>query len=225
VSKRALRNCEKRQAPIIGITGNIGSGKSTVATLLADRGVHLIDADRVVHALYAERSGPLARAVVDAFGKSVLAPDGSIDRAALGSVVFGCSAGLRKLEGIVHPVVVSRVEEMVKSVPGDIPIAIEAIKLIESELVALLDEVWIVTATRELQIARLEARGMTYDEARRRLEVQSPIEDKVALLRQKRGASIPVATIENTTTLARLRSSVNSAWRSTQKDMRITEEL
>ena len=214
----------QRPSPVIGITGNIGTGKSTVSKILAERGVHVIDADHVVHALYADPHSALVEAVADKFGGSVLAQDGTLDRTALGRVVFEDAAALGTLESLVHPAVVAEVQkELVKESPQK-PCAIEAIKLIESDLVTMLDAVWIVEASPELQRARLRAKGMPCGEAQRRIDVQSTSEEKIAHLRRKRGASCPVIRIENTGTLADLESNVHKAWESTQTMSRATKE-
>ncbi len=205
-----------RQASVVGITGNIGTGKSTVARILADLGVHVVDADQVVHALYRDPDSRLVRAVVAEFGEGILAGDGALDRATLGNVVFNDAAALEKLELLVHPAVVAAVEQELERTPAHISCAIEAIKLIESDLVKLLDAVWIVVATPELQRDRLNARGMSPGEAQRRLGMQPSVEEKVSLLRQKRGPSFPVAKIENVGTLADLEATVRELWSTLQ---------
>ncbi len=202
----------RREAPVIGITGNIGTGKSTVARLLATLGAHVVDADQVVHRLYRDPESALVQAVAAEFGQDVLAQDGSLDRAALGKVVFNDAAALRKLERIVHPAVVAAVREDLDRTPPHVPFAIEAIKLIESDLVVLLDVVWTVVAPPELQRERLSAKGMSPEEAQRRLEMQPTVEDRIAQLRQKRGASCPVTRIANVGTFADLESTVQDLW-------------
>ena len=213
---RSLRAAgSSRQAPVIGITGNIGSGKSAVAAILSELGVLVIDADRVVHELYADPDGALVAAVVQEYGRGVLACDGSLDRAALGKKVFGDARALARLEALVHPAVVADVQSRIDETPPRTPCAIEAIKLIESDLVMLLDAVWLVVAEPETQIARLRKRGMPPREARRRLATQSSPEEKTALAQAKRGASLPVLTIENTGSLAQLRAHVREVWENT----------
>ena len=94
-----LQGAGRREAPVIGITGNIGTGKSTVTEFLAALGVHVVDADQVVHRLYRDPHSALVQAVAAEFGGRVLAADGTLDRAALGRVVFNDAADLKKLEG------------------------------------------------------------------------------------------------------------------------------
>ena len=214
----------QRRAPVIGITGNIGAGKSTVARILGERGVRVIDADRVVHDLYAAPDSALAAAVIAEFGSGIVAQDGSLDRAALGKIVFHEAAALSRLEKIVHPAVVAAVREALDGAAPQTPCAVEAIKLIESDLLTMLAAVWIVVAPAEAQLARLSAKGMQRAEAQRRLDAQATPEAKLALLRRKRGASAPVVTIENTGTLAQLRRGVRDAWQSTQDAWSKAEE-
>ena len=219
-----LQRAGRRQAPVLGITGNIGTGKSTITKILAEQGVHVIDADRVVHDLYADSSGSLVKAVVAEFGRGIVAPDGTLDRTALGRIVFDDAVALGKLETIVHPAVVAEVEKSLNSTSQHTPCAIEAIKLIESDLVGLLDAVWIVEATPELQRARLCAKGMSRSEAQRRIEAQASPEEKIAHLRRKRGVRVPVFSIENTGGLAQLRKNVHRSWKNTQTALRDTKE-
>ncbi len=214
----------QRHSPVIGITGNIGTGKSTVTKILAERGVHVIDADHIVHALYADPHSALVEAVADEFGGSVLAQDGTLDRTALARVVFEDAAARGTLESLVHPAVVAEVQKELDGKSPQTACAIEAIKLIESDLVKMLDAVWIVEATPELQRARLRAKGMPRGEAQRRLDVQSTSEEKIAHLRRKRGASCPAMSIENTGSLAELASNVHKALEVTESMFRATEE-
>ena len=219
-----LQGAGRREAPVIGITGNIGTGKSTAAALLAALGVHVVDADQVVHRLYRDPRSALVQAVAAEFGGRVLAADGTLDRAALGRVVFNDAAALKKLEEIVHPAVVAQVQEELDGTPGHVPIAIEAIKLIESDLVMMLDAVWIVEAPAAVLRDRLSARGMSPGEAQRRLDMQPSVEEKVSLLRQKRGSSCPVTIIDNVGTLGDLESTVRALWNAMQAAMPATKE-
>ena len=214
----------QREAPVVGITGNIGTGKSTVAGILADLGVHVIDADQVVHDLYRDPDSLLVRAVAAEFGVGVLAEDGTLERATLGEVAFNDAAALRKLEEIVHPAVVAEVQRELDRTPLHVPCAIEAIKLIESDLVMMLDAVWIVVATPELQRERLSAKGISPGESQRRLDMQASVEEKVAQLRQKRGDSCSITRIGNVGTLADLESTVRELWSAMQAAMHDTKE-
>lgn len=214
----------RREAPVVGITGNIGTGKSTVAKFLAELGVRVVDADQVVHDLYRDSDSLLVQAVAAEFGGEVLAQDGSLDRAALGRVVFNDAAALEKLELIVHPAVVTAVRQELDRTPAHVPCAIEAIKLIESDLVLMLDAVWVVVAKPEIQRERLRAKGMPPSEAQRRLDMQPSVEDKIAFLRQKRGASCPVTRVNNVGTIADLESTVQDHWGTMQATIHDTKE-
>ena len=163
---------------IIGLTGNIATGKSAVMRLAAERGALTIDADRVVHDLLATDAA-IQDAVVAAFGPDVRRP-GGIDRAALGGIVFGDAARLRQLEAILHPAVRAEIARRVQT--SDAPvIMIEAIKLLEGPLAALCDQVWVTTCARETQLARLRVcRGLAEAEAVARIDAQSPPADKIA---------------------------------------------
>jgi dephospho-CoA kinase len=163
---------------LIGLTGNIGTGKSTVARMLADLGATVIDADRLVHDL--QRKGtPTYDAIVSEFGTGILRADGEIDRHALGAIVFADPGRLRALEGILHPAVAVESQQRISDAPSDI-VVYEAIKLIEAGRAGMCDAIWVVTAPREAQIARLiRGRGMTESEARARIDAQPPPEEKL----------------------------------------------
>ena len=172
---------------VIGLTGNIATGKSTVARMLAELGAHVIDADKVAHQAMAP-DGPAYRAVLDAFGADLAREDGTIDRRRLAEIVFNDPAALARLEAIVHPAVYDLIrQELARIEAGTQPgepepvVVVEAIKLLESGLVlSLCDQVWVVTASPERQLQRLwEQRGMMEDEARRRMAAQSSQEAKV----------------------------------------------
>ena len=170
---------------IIGLTGNIACGKSTVVQTLADAGVHTIDADAVTRALQ-QPGQPVYAAIVAAFGPGVVAADGSLDRRALGAIVFADAAAMKRLEGIVHPAVRQTILAWIASLPPGTQstptiAVIDAIKLIESGWPAHCDAVWVVTAPRAVQIQRLmETRGLTEAEAILRIDAQAPAHEKVA---------------------------------------------
>jgi dephospho-CoA kinase len=165
---------------VIGLTGNIATGKSTVLRMLKRLGARAIDADALVHELM-EKGTPVWQAVVQEFGQSILGSDGSINRKKLGSVVFADEAALRRLETIVHPAVIARTQELIKSSQEPV-VVIEAIKLIEAGVDKTCDALWVVTCSKEQQLARLvKQRGLTEEEARQRIEAQPPQEAKLAL--------------------------------------------
>ena len=188
---------------VIGLTGNIGSGKSAVASMLRELGADVVDADDVARGVLAAGS-PEVEAVVDRFGPSVLRDDGSVDRAALGRIVFGDSAALADLEAIVHPGTRRRILEQLAESRADVAV-IEAIKLLEGPLVDHVDAVWVVTAPADTRVDRLVAqRGLTAEDARQRVEAQNPEVDKV------RRADV---VLRNDGSLEELREQVLAAWR------------
>lgn len=173
-------NRDGRPRPyIIGLTGNIACGKSTVLRELDRMGAATLDADAVVHRLM--RPGtPVHAAIVAAFGKEIVAPDGQIDRGALGEIVFRDPAALARLESIVHPAVLDYTWRWLDRVEAEVAV-IDAIKLIEAGIADRCDEVWVVTCPREEQLRRLIAyRRLSREEALVRTAAQSSQEDKVA---------------------------------------------
>jgi len=164
---------------VIGLTGNIATGKSLVGRMLAERGAEHIDADRLAHQVMARGTEAWVQ-IVRAFGPHILQSDGEIDRARLGEIVFGDPDALARLERIVHPPVIARTEELIRHSTAPV-VVVEAIKLIESGMVArLCDALWVVVAPRAVQIERLMAqRGLSYEEAVARVDAQPPQSAKV----------------------------------------------
>ncbi len=164
---------------ILGLTGNIATGKSVVRKMLEHLGAYGIDADSLSHRAIA-RGAPGHQAVVNAFGKWILDPSGEIDRAKLGRLVFSDPSAMAALEDIVHPLVSQAIDIMVKRASQKV-IVIEAIKLLESDLRNVCDSIWVVNVPEELQIKRLvEKRGMSAEEAAQRIHFQSAQQQKVA---------------------------------------------
>lgn len=163
----------------IGLTGNIGAGKSTVLTWFAARGAAIIDADKLSHQAIAV-GGPAHADVIAAFGPAIVAADGSIDRKALGAIVFADPVQLARLEALIHPAVFTLAQSALAKVTAPV-VVIEAIKLLESgNLVRLCDEIWVITVDEATQLRRLtQERGMSEAEARRRMAAQSPQVEKV----------------------------------------------
>lgn len=164
---------------IIGLTGNIGTGKSTVLRYLASKGALVLDADKLAHQAI-QPGMPAYQLVIDAFGTEIVQSDGAIDRAALGKIVFTDPARLVQLETIVHPVVFALARELLAQSTANAAI-LEAIKLLESQrLVTLCAEIWVVVASPETQVQRLTAqRGISEAEARRRMAAQSSTTEKI----------------------------------------------
>lgn len=164
---------------VIGLTGNIGTGKSVVRRMLEHLGAYGIDADALSHRAMAH-GAPGYQPILSAFGSWVLAPDGEIDRTKLGRLVFNDPDALLTLERIVHPLVNQAVEFLAKRA-GQKVIVIEAIKLLESSLIANCDSVWVTYASPQIQIARLvQKRHMSDADARQRITAQPPQEEKIA---------------------------------------------
>ena len=165
---------------VIGLTGNIATGKSVVRKMLEHLGAYGIDADALSHRAIA-KDAPGYQPVVDLFGRWILGPDGQIDRLRLGRVVFSDPEALKHLEDIVHPLVRQAVSILARRAQQKV-IVIEAIKLLESPLRATLDSVWVTYSPPPVQLARLmEKRNMPEEAARQRILVQSPQEQKLAL--------------------------------------------
>lgn len=164
---------------IIGLTGNIATGKSAIMRLAGERGALTIDADRVVHDLL-DRDSAIQAAVVDTFGPHVRRLDGRIDRPAVGMIVFNDPDKLHALERILHPAVRVEIARRVVDSQAAV-IVIEAIKLLEGPLAELCDQIWVTTCSRETQMARLVVcRGLDEATALSRIEAQSPQIEKIA---------------------------------------------
>ena len=167
----------------VGLTGGIGSGKSAVTRLLAERGAAVVDADVVAREVVAPGTPGLA-AVVEAFGEQVLRADGSLDREALGKRVFSDPGQLARLNAVVHPRIGERTAELLAEAEAsaarvlvhDVPL------LVENGLTSLYDVVVVVAAEPATQLDRLvRLRGMAEQDARARIDAQAPLADKLAV--------------------------------------------
>ncbi len=171
-------NTEQRRY-IIGLTGNIGTGKSVVRQILQEFGAVGIDADAITHRVIS-RSGPAYQRVVEECGRWILEPDGEINRGRLGKIVFNSSEALKILEGIVHPYVIQGVKLLISNSTSRV-IVVEAIKLLETELRTLCDTIWVTVVTEEVQVQRLmSARSLSEAEALSRIKAQPAQEEKIA---------------------------------------------
>ncbi|MBP2017748.1 dephospho-CoA kinase [Symbiobacterium terraclitae] len=196
---------------IIGLTGSIASGKSTVTAILREIGAPVIDADAIVHELQ-QPGTEVTAAIAREFGPGVLRPDGSLDRAALGRMVFADPERRRALEAIVHPAVRAEMLRRVEALRREgRPAAVLDIPLLyESGWDRLVDEVWVVYVDRATQKARLIARsGLSPEEAEARIAAQGDLEEKA-----RRADRV----IDNRGGLAETRAQVLAAWQAVLGD-------
>src|SRR4051795_1598951 len=164
----------------IGLTGGIGSGKSTVSALLAQRGAVIVDADRIAREVV-EPGTPGLAAVVAAFGEEVLGPDGALDRPALAAVVFADPQARARLDGIVHPLVRARATELAAAAPADAVVVHDIPLLVETGQAGRYDVVLVVQADPKVRVARLVARGLPEADARARIAAQATDEQRRAV--------------------------------------------
>ena len=190
---------------VIGLTGGIASGKSVVSQMLAEHGALIIDADKVGHEAYAPGSDCF-EAVVEAFGRDIVSPEGEIDRKALGAKVFGNAEQRKRLEGIVWPWMKTTMDERMKKIRADgtSVVVLEAAVLIEANWIPITDQVWVVIVPPELARERVMQRnGFTAEQADARIAAQLTNDERV------KHAQV---VIENTGTLEELREKVSAAW-------------
>jgi dephospho-CoA kinase len=191
---------------LLGLTGNIACGKSTVGQLLAERyGADYVDADRLVHALYAPGT-PETLAIAERFGQDLLKDNGTIDRRRLGDKVLSDSAALKDLEGILNPGVRQAILDRIDHASAPV-LVLDAIRLIEAGLADRCDTVWVVICDRAAQMQRLQAaRAMTEEQAAVRIAAQTPADAKIARAN---------AVIINDGNLEDLAPQVAAAWQET----------
>jgi dephospho-CoA kinase len=167
-----------------GLTGGIATGKSTVAAMLRELGCHLLEADKIAHGLI-EPGGSAYDDVAHEFGRDVLSPDGRVDRAKLGGIVFADPKRLARLNAIVHPLVLAAQDRELAAIervdPHGIAV-VEAALLIEAGYTDRLDYLIVTWCTPEQQLARLTqagaGRGLTIEQAQQRIAAQMPLEEK-----------------------------------------------
>ena len=165
---------------VIGLTGGIATGKSSIARFIQSKGVLVIDADQLAREAVEPGSRGLAE-VVAAFGTGVLAPDGQLNRKRLGELVFSDSVRRRQLEGILHPEIGRLAEERISRAAGSGQLVVfyEAPLLVEAGVTGRVDEVWVVTVRPEVQLERLVQRdGISRAEAQRMIDSQMPLAEK-----------------------------------------------
>jgi dephospho-CoA kinase len=192
---------------VVGLTGGIGSGKSTAAKILNELGASVIDADKVGHDIY--RPGTEGwRRVVEAVGRAVVAADGTIDRKRLGAIVFADRSQLTRLNDLLHPLIGAEIRRLVaaKRANGGMapPVVVEAAILVEASWQSLFDEVWVVTADRDAVIERLATqRGLD------RAAVQTRIDSQLGDDERCRHATV---VIRNAGTVSDLRTQLERLW-------------
>jgi dephospho-CoA kinase len=183
----------------VGLTGGVGSGKSTVSAMLAELGAVVIDADLLAREVVAPGSEGLA-AVVEAFGPTVLTATGELDRPALGAVVFADEAARRRLEAIIHPLVRARGAELEAAAPAEAVVVHDIPLLAETGQADAFDAVVVVDVPVEVQMERMvRSRGMSPHEAQSRVAAQATREQRRA---------VATYVIDNTGTLEDLRDLV-----------------
>jgi dephospho-CoA kinase len=186
----------------IGLTGGIGSGKSTVSALLAARGAVVIDADRIAREVV-EPGTPGLAAVVESFGPEVLTADGSLDRPALAAIVFGDPEARRRLDGIVHPLVRARAAELAAAAPEGSVVVHDVPLLVETGQADSYDLVLVVEADPETRVSRLARRGLAAEDARARMAAQATDEQRRA---------VADVVLDNSGTEAELAEQVDRFW-------------
>lgn len=194
---------------VLGVTGNIASGKSTVVHRLVDHGAIAFDADLVYRELVGPGQ-PLLATLADHFGDHIIAPDGSLDRPALGEIVFSDPARLAELDALTHPAVIAEIDRRVAAIEAGV-VVIDAVKLVESGHADHCDSVWVVTTDTEAQVHRLAKRNrLSLLEARRRVEAQPPMAAK--LVRADR-------VIDNSGEIEDTMAQVDAGWREIVRQM------
>lgn len=188
---------------LLGLTGNIACGKSTVGRALAERyGADYVDADRVVHQLYAAGT-PETLAIAERFGVDLLQQDGTIDRRRLGDLVMADPTARQDLETLLSPSIRRRILDAIAASDADV-VVLDAIRLYEAGLAEQCDAVWVVTCEREGQIQRLmQTRGFSHEQAALRVDAQAPQAEKAARAD---------AVLHNAGTLVDLERQVGEAW-------------
>lgn len=155
----------------LGLTGPTGAGKSTVACLLEQNGIPLVDADAIARTV-TEKGSPVLSALADTFGKDILFPDGSLDRRALAAVAFSSKENTEKLNAVTHPAILARIRRALADATGD-AVVLDAPLLFETGLDALCDHTVAIVADEAVRLARITARdGISEEAAKKRMAVQ-----------------------------------------------------
>ena len=196
---------------LVGLTGGIGSGKSTVAAMLEARGAVVFDADEFARQAVAAGT-PGFRRVVETFGEGVVGPDGELDRAAVAAIVFDDPEQRARLEAIVHPEVAGLLRESLEPLRDTDRIVVYAVPLlVENHLESMFDVVLVVTAPADVRVERLVRRGLSEDDARSRIRAQLSDQERVAAAD---------AVIPNDVSEAELEGRVAALWQSLRERIR-----
>ena len=188
----------------VALTGGIGSGKSTVSDLLAERGAIIIDADAIARAIV-EPGEPALTEIAEAFGAVMIGPDGRLDRGRLAALVFDDPDALRRLNAITHPRIAQRSTELIAQAPTGAVVVYDMPLLVEQGPDALTgwDHIAVVDCPDDVRLGRLVARGMDADDAHRRMASQATREERIA---------VADTVIDNSRDLASLTGQVDSLW-------------
>ncbi len=192
----------------IGLTGNLGSGKSTVAGILKELGAYVYDADRIIHSFYV-KGHPVYEEVVDAFGREILDEEGNIDRKRLAGLVFSDRERLRMLERITHSRLYEFLEEEFKKLPEDSVAVVEATLLVEKGTYRNYDGLIVVYAPLEVCRERAIKKGMDPEDVDRRLASQMRPEEK---------AQYGDWVVDNSGSIEETRAQVEKIYRDIEKD-------
>ena len=190
---------------LVGLTGGIGAGKSTVAELLVDRGAVLVDADLIAREIV-EPGRPALAALVERFGDGILQPDGALDRQALADLAFASDDGRQALNAVTWPAIQDEVQHRIDAAPHDAVVVLGAALLLESSVgrSRTYDQVVVVEAPLDDRLDRLEARGLRRDDAARRIAAQMSDAD-----RREHATWV----LDNGGDVATFRSQVDALWK------------
>ena len=186
----------------VGLTGGIGSGKSTVARLLAEHGALVIDADQIAREVV-EPGQPALTEIAERFGPDVITTDGSLDRAALAAIVFADAVALADLNAITHPRIAARTAQLIDAAPDDAVVVYDMPLLVENDLAEGWDHVIVVEADREVRVRRLIERGLDEADIEARMSRQASDEQRRA---------VADVVIDNSGDLDSLRAQVDHTW-------------
>ena len=195
---------------MVGLTGGIGSGKSTVAGLLVARGAAVVDADAIAR-MVVEPGRPALAALAEAFGPEILRSDGSLDRAALAERAFVSEETKKKLEAITHPAIAEEFLAQIAAAPPDGIVVHDVPLLVESTRGYDYGAVIVVETPKELRLERLVARGVPRDDAERRMAMQASDEER---------RKVATWVIDNSGDLAHLERQVDAIWPELEKRAR-----